>query len=61
MAYHKPVVDLSKPYIGRVPSDEVVREQTLKYIRDDYNRNCGMMSQADVKRISDLLASRKAS
>jgi len=61
MAYHTKTVDLSKPYIGRAPTDEVVREQTMKYIRDDYNKNCGKMSQADVNRISDLLASGKAS
>lgn len=41
---------------GQLPSQEVVHKQTLKYIRADYNKNCGKMNQADVKRISDLLA-----
>jgi len=41
---------------GKLPPQEAVHKQTLKYIRADYDRNGRKMADADQKRIIDLLA-----
>lgn len=41
---------------GRLPMQEAVHRQSMKYIRDDYKKNAQKYSFEDRERISNLLA-----
>ncbi len=44
-----------KPYLGRVPSDEVVRTATRKYITADFVKNGKKYSPSDYERVRQYI------